>query len=109
VVARTVTPPSPTVEAKSRGLVLQSDLAPVQLHPIEKIVGKLDALLVLKDDESKVFLLFGLPVLWYGHSFQRPSVQEQLIQNLFGDLFIEPTTPQGSQLLLVRLFSMGST
>ena len=67
---------------KSRGLVLQSDLAPVQLHPIEKIVGKLDALLVLKDDESKVFLLFGLSVLWYGHSFQRPSVQEQFIQNL---------------------------
>ena len=67
---------------ESRGLVLQSDFAPVQLHPIEKIVGKLDALLVLKDDESKVFLLFGLPVLWYGHSFQRPSVQEQLIQNL---------------------------
>ena len=28
---------------------------------------------------------------------------------LFGDLFIEPTTPQGSQLLLIRLFSMGST
>ena len=28
---------------------------------------------------------------------------------LFSDLFIEPTTPQGSQLLLVRLFSMGST
>ena len=67
---------------QSRCLVLQSDLAPVQFYPVQKIISKLDALFVLKDDEPKAFLLFGFFVLRYGHPFQRPSVQEQFIQNL---------------------------
>ena len=50
-------------------LVLKPYLAPVQLHPVEKVVSELDALLMFEDNESKTFLLLGVPVLGNGDPF----------------------------------------
>ena len=38
----------------------------MQLHPVEKVVSELDALLVFEDNESETFLLLGVPVLGNG-------------------------------------------
>ena len=54
----------------------------MQLHPVEKVVSELDALLVFEDNESKTFLLLGVPVLGNGDPFQGPSIQEQFVQDL---------------------------
>merc|ERR1719210_991768 len=60
---------SPPVKSQSCRFVLKSYLAPVQFHPVEKVVSELNALLVFEDDESKTFLLLGVPVLRYGDPF----------------------------------------
>ena len=62
--------------------ILQSQPDLVQLHPVEQIVGKLDALLVLIDYEAEVLRFLCLLVLWNSDPLQRPGVLEQFVQHL---------------------------
>ena len=85
------------------GLVLHPEPAPVQLHPVEHLVGELHAALVLEHDEPEILLLLRLLVLGDGHPLQRAGVEEELVEHLLSHLLVDAAAPEGAQLLLVHL------